>query len=89
MQPSRREFIKSVTASGIALSVSRLAIAEEPSFAARETLPGRHTWATEDGPVVIDVQGDTVMVTESLDEDVTKKMEQELFTTSGGNGRAK
>ena len=54
-----------------------------------ETLTGRHTWATEDGPVVIDVQGDTVMVSESLDEEVTKKMEQELFTGSGGNGRAK
>ena len=54
-----------------------------------ETLTGRHTWATEDGPVVIDVQGDTVMVTESLGEEVTKKMEQELFPAGGGNGRAK
>src|SRR2546423_772813 len=54
-----------------------------------ETLTGRHTWATEEGPVVIDVQGDTVMVTESLDEEVAKKMEQELFTASSGNGRAK
>jgi len=44
MQPSRREFITWVTASGIALSVSRLAIAEEPPFAARETLPGRQRW---------------------------------------------
>src|ERR1700745_3759590 len=44
MRISRREFVKSVTASGIALSVSRLAIAEEPSFDARETLPGRHQW---------------------------------------------
>jgi len=54
-----------------------------------ETLTGRHTWATEEGPVVIDVQGNTVMVTESLDEEVAKKMELELFTASGGNGRAK
>jgi len=38
---------------------------------------------------VIDVQGDTVMVTESLGEEVTKKMEQELFPAGGGNGRAK
>src|SRR3974390_1080502 len=44
MRISRREFVKSVTASGIALSVSRLAIAEEPSFAERETLPGRQAW---------------------------------------------
>src|SRR5215467_5507677 len=44
MQISRREFVKSATASGIALSVSRLAMAEEPGFAARETLPGRQAW---------------------------------------------
>ena len=30
MRPSRREFVKWVTASGIALSLSRLAAAEEP-----------------------------------------------------------
>ena len=44
MKISRREFVTSVTASGIALSMSRLAIAEEPSFAERETLPGRQRW---------------------------------------------
>jgi CO/xanthine dehydrogenase Mo-binding subunit len=44
MRISRREFVKSVTASGIALSASPLAFAEEPSFAARETLRGRHGW---------------------------------------------
>jgi CO/xanthine dehydrogenase Mo-binding subunit len=44
MRPSRREFVKWVTASGIALSFSRLASAAEPAFAARETLPGRQNW---------------------------------------------
>ena len=44
MRISRREFVKSVTAGGITLSMSRLAIAEEPRFAARETLPGRQRW---------------------------------------------
>jgi CO/xanthine dehydrogenase Mo-binding subunit len=44
MRISRREFVTSVTASGIALSMSRLAIAEEPSFAEREILPGRQRW---------------------------------------------
>src|SRR6202030_854164 len=44
MRPSRREFVKWVTASGIALSLSRLASAEEPTFAARQTLPGRQNW---------------------------------------------
>jgi len=44
MQPSRREFVKWVTASGIALSMSRLGSAEEAGFAAHETLPGRQNW---------------------------------------------
>jgi len=44
MRTSRREFVKGATASGIALSLSRLALAEEPPFAARETLPGRQAW---------------------------------------------
>src|SRR5258708_15067950 len=44
MQPSRREFVKWVTASGIALSLSRLGSAQEAGFATRETLPGRQNW---------------------------------------------
>jgi CO/xanthine dehydrogenase Mo-binding subunit len=44
MRTSRREFVKLATASGIALSLSHLAAAEEPRFAARETLPGRGNW---------------------------------------------
>jgi CO/xanthine dehydrogenase Mo-binding subunit len=44
MRISRRDFVKSATASGIALSVTPLAIAEEPNFTARETLPGRQGW---------------------------------------------
>src|SRR6202521_2859124 len=44
MRPSRREFVKWVTASGITLGLSRLAAAEVPDFATRETLPGRQGW---------------------------------------------
>src|SRR5882672_2220399 len=44
MQPSRREFVKWVTASGIAISLSRLVSAKQPGFAERETLPGRQNW---------------------------------------------
>src|SRR6187401_1067036 len=44
MRTSRREFVKLMTASGIALRLSPLATAEEPGFAARETLPGRQGW---------------------------------------------
>src|SRR5437763_1822962 len=39
MPTSRREFVKWVTASGIAVTLSRLASAEETPFEARETLP--------------------------------------------------
>src|ERR1700692_3829589 len=44
MRPSRREFVKWVTASGISLGLSRLAAAQVPDFATRETLPGRQGW---------------------------------------------
>jgi CO/xanthine dehydrogenase Mo-binding subunit len=44
MRPSRREFVKWVTASGIALSLSRLGAAEPAGFPARATLPGRGNW---------------------------------------------
>ena len=44
MRPSRREFVKWVTSSGIALSLSRVALRREPDFDARETLPGRQSW---------------------------------------------
>ena len=42
---SRRAFLEAGVASGgMALTLTRLAAAEEPGFAARETLPGRHKW---------------------------------------------
>ncbi len=44
MRASRREFVKWGMASGIVFSLSRLAAAQEPLFAARETLPGRGRW---------------------------------------------
>jgi hypothetical protein len=44
-----------------------------------ETMVGRHSWLTEEGPVVIDVQADTVLVAESLDQATTNRLEQEVF----------
>jgi hypothetical protein len=43
------------------------------------TLNGRHTWQTEDGPVVIHLEGDTLLVTESFDRQITERLEQEMF----------
>ena len=42
-------------------------------------LKGRHAWSTEEGTVVIEEQGDTVLVSESLDAATTQMLEQELF----------
>jgi len=44
-----------------------------------ESLTGTHTWLTEEGPVVIDVEGDGVLVTESMEQSTTRQLEQELF----------
>ena len=44
-----------------------------------KTLTGKHTWLTEAGPVVIDVEGDTLLVTESLDQPTSDRLEQEVF----------
>ena len=52
------------------------------STSAADALTGQHSWLTEEGPVVIDVQGDTVVVSESLDEATTKQIEGEVFSTA-------
>jgi hypothetical protein len=49
-----------------------------------DRLSGVHTWQTEEGPVVIDVQGDTVLVSESLEEAITARLEQDVFQTTAG-----
>ena len=42
-------------------------------------LRGRHTWTTEEGTVLIEEQGDTVLVSESLDASTTETLEREVF----------
>lgn len=44
-----------------------------------KSLQGRHAWTTEEGTIVIDQQGDTVLVSESLDADTTATLEREVF----------
>jgi len=59
------------------------AVAEEGhppgDLAGLTTLTGAHTWLTEEGPVVIDVRGDTVLITESLDGPTTERLQQEVL----------
>ncbi|MGD0270641.1 MAG: hypothetical protein ABSB14_16360 [Candidatus Sulfotelmatobacter sp.] len=44
-----------------------------------DLLKGRHAWTTEEGTVVIEEQGDTVLVCESLDAATTETLEKEVF----------
>jgi len=44
-----------------------------------DTLTGSHTWLTEEGAVTIVVQQDTVLITESLNQATTERVEQELL----------
>ncbi|MFZ0285631.1 MAG: hypothetical protein WAL32_10405 [Terriglobales bacterium] len=46
---------------------------------APQSLTGTHTWLTEDGPVVITVQAENVLITESFDQAITERLEQELL----------
>ena len=48
---------------------------------ASKVLQGRHAWTTEEGTVVIEEQGDTVLVSESLDAATTETLEKEVFGT--------
>src|SRR5580658_10377372 len=42
-------------------------------------LKGRHAWTTEEGTVVIEEQGDTVLISESLDAATVGALEKEVF----------
>src|ERR1700716_392510 len=44
-----------------------------------DELKGRHAWSTEEGTVVIEEQGDTVLVSESIDPATTQVLEKEVF----------
>jgi hypothetical protein len=43
------------------------------------TLRGRHSWLTEEGVVVIEVRGDEVLISESLDDETTKRVEADFW----------
>ena len=49
---------------------------DEPKI---EVLKGLHRWTTEEGTVLIEEQGATVLVSESLDAATTQTLEKEVF----------
>ena len=46
---------------------------------APKSLKGRHAWTTDEGSVIIEQQGDTVLVSETLDPATTATLEKEIF----------
>ncbi len=53
--------------------------ADAPPVGAWKTLGGNHAWQTDDGPVVIEVRGDSVLISESMDAQTTKKVEVDFW----------
>jgi hypothetical protein len=51
---------------------------------ALEKLTGKRAWLTEEGPVFIEVEGDTVLAAESVDQPATEELENEVFATPAG-----
>ncbi len=51
----------------------------QSSAANPEILRGRHEWKTEEGAIVIEQKGGTVLVSESLDPETTQALERETF----------
>jgi hypothetical protein len=47
---------------------------DAPPVDSWRTLRGYHAWLTEEGPVVIEVRGDSILISEGLDEDTTKRV---------------
>jgi|SRR5579863_575479 len=47
-----------------------------------DPLPGRHSWTTEEGTVVIEAKGDTVFVSENLDAATTATLEKEVLAAA-------
>jgi hypothetical protein len=43
------------------------------------TLRGRHAWLTEEGIVLIEVRDDEILISESLDDETTKKVEADFW----------
>ena len=43
------------------------------------TLRGRHSWLTEEGVVLIEVRDDEILISESLDDETTKRVETDFW----------
>ena len=62
-----------------ALGADGKVAADAPPADSWGTLRGRHAWLTEEGVVLIEVRGDTVMISESLDDESTRRAETDFW----------
>jgi hypothetical protein len=53
--------------------------ADAPPVSAWKRLGGNHAWLTEEGPVVIEVRGDSLFISESMEEQTTKRVEGDFW----------
>jgi len=58
---------------------------DKPAQVIIDTLTGKHSYLTEEGPVVIEVKGNMVLISESLDQDTTEKIEHEVFPAAASH----
>lgn len=54
---------------------------DAPPVDSWRTLRGCHGWLTEQGVVTIEVRGDTILISESLDEETTKRATSDFWPT--------
>jgi len=52
---------------------------DAPPVDSWRTLRGRHSWLTEEGTVLIEVRGDEILISESLDDATTKAAESDFW----------
>jgi len=62
---------------------------DAPPASAWKTLSGSHAWLTEEGRVVIEVRGDSVLISESLDDATTKRAEGDFWRDAPEKDTAK
>jgi len=90
VEPERAAEFGSVYAKGLKQRYQQVRDLEDlpakakPAGYSFDTLTGKHSWMTEEGTVIIEVQGSNVLVSEGLDEDCSGRIERELFPASGG-----
>jgi hypothetical protein len=88
--PERAAEFGSVYAKGLKQRYQQVRDLEDPPAKAKpagytfDTLTGKHSWMTEEGTVIIEVQGSNVLVSEGLDQDCSGRIERELFPASAG-----